>query len=77
MSACKAYRPGKLCANGWPMGYPASSACTGRVCMSCNRPNEILPACQDEDIDPRWLNDDGSPKHYRPSTGAASAGGES
>ena len=59
---CSAYRPGQLCTNGFPIGYPASSACTGRCCTSCGKPNEIVPACQDENIHPRWLNEDGSPK---------------
>jgi hypothetical protein len=44
------------------MGYPASSACTGRTCCACGRPNDIVPWCLREDIDPRWLNEDGSPK---------------
>lgn len=62
--ACTSYRPGQLCADGFPMDYPASSACTGSVCSGCKRPNDTLPACMDEDIKPMWLNDDGSPKHY-------------
>jgi len=61
-SPCQSYRPGQLCREGFPMGYPASSACTGYTCMSCGRPNDRLPACQDEDLHPRWLKDDGSPR---------------
>lgn len=60
---CSAYRPGRLCTNGFPMGYPASSACTGRACRCCGRPNDIAPMCQNEDIPAMWLNEDGSPKH--------------
>ena len=59
---CKSYVPGQLCKDGFPMNYPASSACTGRVCNSCGQPaNVTVPYCQREDIAPRWLNDDGSP----------------
>lgn len=63
MSACQSYRPGQLCADGFPMGYPASSACTGNTCMCCKRPNDVLPACQNESLHPRWLNEDGSPRY--------------
>lgn len=62
MDACQFYRPGQLCRAGFPLGYPSSSACTGRACLSCGRPNEITPPCQDEDIDPRWLDDSGKPR---------------
>ena len=65
--SCASYRRGQLCADGFPMSYPASSACTGSVCDCCQRPNDKLPACMDEDINAMWLNDDGTPKH-RPAT---------
>ena len=58
---CQFYVPGSICKAGFPLSL--SSACTGRTCLCCGRPNDILPPCQDEDIDPRWLNDDGSPRH--------------
>lgn len=64
--ACKSYRPGGPCADGFPLTYPASSACTGSTCMCCHRPNDILPPCQREDLGPIWLNEDGSPRFYRP-----------
>lgn len=60
--SCSAYRPGKLCANGFPLTYPPSSACTGYVCRVCKEPNKIVPACQEEEIHLRWLSLDGSPK---------------
>lgn len=31
--------------------------------MTCGRPNEVMPPCQDEDIDPRWLDDSGKPRY--------------
>jgi hypothetical protein len=63
---CSSYRPGRICADGFPLGYPASSACTGRRCGECGRFNDKLPPCQDDDIAPRWLNEDGTPRLYRP-----------
>jgi len=63
MTPCQSYIPGRLCRDGFPTGYPASSACTGRTCMSCGRPNDIVPACQREDLDARWLDDAGRPRY--------------
>lgn len=64
---CSAYRPGNLCAHGFPLS--ASSACTGSTCRCCGRPNDTLPPCQNEDIPAMWLNADGSPRHYRQGQG--------
>lgn len=59
---CTSYVPASICNSGFPLRYPASSACTGHVCMSCGRPNDIVPSCQREDLPSMWLNEDGSPK---------------
>jgi hypothetical protein len=60
---CASYRQGQLCSSGFPMHYPPSSACTGFSCMCCGKPNEVVPACQDENISSRWLNEDGTAKY--------------
>lgn len=61
---CSSYRPGSLCADGFPL--TGSSACSGHVCWDCGKPNDIVPACMRDDIHPRWLTDSGLPKFYRP-----------
>lgn len=71
MSPCSAYNPAGICKNGFPAQYPASSACTGHVCMCCKKPNDRLPPCQNEDIASMWLNEDGSPKHANNTVQAA------
>lgn len=60
---CSAYQRGQICKNGFPVGYPASSACTGNTCLCCGRYNDIKPACQNESINLRWLNEDGTPRN--------------
>lgn len=71
---CQSYIPGSICRDGFPLGYPASSACTGRTCTSCGRYSDIVPPCQNEALGSAWLNDDGSPRHYRGTTQGASHG---
>lgn len=57
-------RAGFVCADG----FIQRPACNGNIgCMSCGHVNEAyLPHCLNEDIPARWLNDDGSPKFYKP-----------
>lgn len=64
MNKCKSYTGG-ICKDGFPMNYPPSSACTGNSCRCCGKHNDVIPHCQNEDIRVTWINDDGSPKHYK------------
>lgn len=65
---CTSYIPGSICRSGFPMGYPASSACTGSVCGGCGKPNDKLPACQNDDLGKPWIDDSGYPVHAQPNT---------
>jgi hypothetical protein len=58
---CKSYKAGQICRDGFPIGYPASSACTGYVCSCCKRTNEIIPALHKENLGLPWISDDGIP----------------
>ena len=63
---CSSYQRGKqVCDDGFPVGYPASSVCSGIGCPACGTGNNKLPPCQDEDIHPRWLKDNGLPLLYK------------
>lgn len=56
MCECSAYRKnGGICANGFIQKH------------CCWMPSEtMLPYCQYEELPEHWLNDDGSPRFYRP-----------
>lgn len=59
MKPCQASLPGpSLCANG----FPQSAVCRGYACHACGKHSDVVPACQDEDIAPMWLMDNGIPK---------------
>lgn len=63
---CQSWEQGKqICKDGFMIGYPPSSACTGHVCDCCGRPNDRIPPCMDEDIAPIQIKEDGSPRLYR------------
>lgn len=57
--ACSSFVPGGICKSGFPLSL--SSACNGRTCMCCNRPNDIVPPCQRDDLPQMWLGEDGWP----------------
>lgn len=63
MSECRSYVPGGICRDGFPLSN--SSACTGRVCTSCGRPNDVLPPCQDERLGAPWIDESGAPRLAR------------
>lgn len=63
MKPCKSYVPGGICRDGFP--FSGVTACSGRVCHACGRPDDKLPPCQNEDIGWHWLDDKGYPRLFR------------
>ncbi|SPA44650.1 hypothetical protein CBM2629_A150452 [Cupriavidus taiwanensis] len=61
---CSAYEMGSgICRNG----FPVSAVCMGHKCHDCGRYSERAPACQDENINARWIDDAGKPRYMRAS----------
>jgi hypothetical protein len=59
---CSSYEQGRqVCRDG----FPVSATCIGVKCFSCGRHSDDIPACQREDLGPRWLDDDGKPRYAR------------
>ncbi len=57
---CIAFVEGpSLCTNG----FPQSAICRGSVCNTCGKHPDTVPACQNEDILPMWIDDSGYPKY--------------
>lgn len=63
LDACRSYRPGDVCADG----FIQKPICHGHAgCPHCGHMTVAsAPHCQSESLPPHWLNDNGSPRFYR------------
>lgn len=59
---CSSYEIGQqICRDG----FPVSAACMGARCFGCGRHTDKVPACQNEDLHPRFFDDRGMPVFAR------------
>lgn len=56
-ATCSAYRPGQICANG----FPTNAACIGAVCWQCKRPTTQTPMCLRDEVPAHLVNEAGLP----------------
>lgn len=55
---CSSYQIGQqICRDG----FPISAICMGARCFGCGRHSDKVPACQNEDLGARFLDDRGLP----------------